>query len=319
MLLSIALLSFSSVIVFYLTKSIAMKAINFVLQSTTDHSIIVQEDLLPKFYNYLHYHKEYQITLILKGEGNVILGNYSQSFKAGDIYFIGANQPHIFNSTSSTGLKESHAVHLFLDLQKLTHLLNLPEMAGVKRLIEISSKGLQAPLKESFLISEYILNFKNIDGLDRLLNLIKIFQHCEKNINNFKSLSTGFVKHQVPETENGRLNEIHQYTLDHYTEDISLEKVAAIACITSQSFCKFYKKHTQKTYYTFLNEVRINEACKKIINSEFEHLYDIAYASGFNSVITFNRVFKKITSMSPKDYLRLYRFKNAAYTLPKVG
>ena len=68
-----------------------MKAINFVLQSTSNNSVIVQEDLLPKFYNYLHYHKEYQITLILKGEGNVIVGNYNQLFKAGDIYFIGPN------------------------------------------------------------------------------------------------------------------------------------------------------------------------------------------------------------------------------------
>ena len=296
-----------------------MKAINFVLQSTSNNSIIVQEDLLPKFYNYLHYHKEYQITLILKGEGNVIVGNYNQLFKAGDIYFIGPNQPHIFNSTYSEKEEEAHAVHLFFDLKKLTHLLNLPELDGVKKIIESSYKGLQVPTKQSFLISEYILNIKNIDGLDRLINLIKIFQYCEKNINEFKSLSTGFVKHSIPETENFRLNEVHQYTLEHYAEDISLEKVASIACITLHSFCKFYKKHTQKTYYTFLNEVRINEACKKIINSDFEHLYDIAYSTGFNSVITFNRVFKKITSMSPKDYLRLYRFKHATYSLPNVG
>lgn len=294
-----------------------MKAINFILQSATDNSIIVQEDLLPKFYNYLHYHKEYQITLIIKGEGNVIVGNYNQSFKAGDIYFIGPNQPHIFSSDNeSEGI---HAVHLFFDLKKLTNLLNLPEMEGVKKIIESSLKGLQVPAKQSFLISEYILNIKNIDGLDRLINLIKIFQCCEKNIHDFKSLSTGFVKHNIPETENFRLNEVHQYTLEHYAEDICLEKVASIACITLHAFCKFYKKHTQKTYYTFLNEVRINEACKKIINSDFAHLSDVAYATGFNSIITFNRVFKKITSMSPKDYLRLYRFKHASYSLPNVG
>ncbi|MCZ4245091.1 AraC family transcriptional regulator [Pedobacter punctiformis] len=295
-----------------------MKAINFVLQSASDNSIIVQEDLLPKFYNYLHYHKEYQITLIIKGEGNVIVGNYNQSFKAGDIYFIGPNQPHIFNSVNaeSDGI---HAVHLFFDLDKLTNLLNLPEMEGVKKIIESSLKGLQVPAKQRFLISEYILNIKKSDGLDRLINLIKIFQYCEKNIKDFKSLSTGFVKHNIPETENFRLNEVHQYTLEHYCEDISLEKVASIACITLHAFCKFYKKHTRKTYYTFLNEVRINEACKKIINSDFEHLSDIAYATGFNSIITFNRVFKKITAMSPRDYLRLYRFKQSPYHLPKVG
>lgn len=296
-----------------------MKAINFILQSASDNSIIVQEDLLPNFYSYLHFHKEFQITLIIKGEGDFIIGNYNQSFKSGDVYLIGPNQPHIFKSNYEGESINIHAIHLFFDLNKLTNLLNLPEMVGLKKIIEISSKGLQVPANLSYLVSEYIYNIKNVDGLDRIINLIKFLQICEKNIYSFKSLTTGFVKHQVPETENYRLNEIHQYTLEHYAEDISLEKVASIACITLHAFCKFYKKHTRKTYYTFLNEVRINAACKKIINSEFENLSDIAYSTGFNSVITFNRVFKKITAMTPKDYMKMYRFKQAPYRLPNVG
>lgn len=296
-----------------------MKAINFLLQSTSNNSIVVQEDVLPKFYNYLHYHKEYQITLILKGEGNVIVGNYNQTFRAGDIYFIGQNQPHFFKSKPGPEAEDVHAVHLFFDLVKLTHFLNLPELEGVKKIIENSAQGFQIPSALSYKVCEYILMVRDVGGLDRLITLIKMFQYCEKYIGEFRSLSTGFLKHSISETENFRLNEVHQYTLTHFSEDISLEKVASIACLTLHSFCKFYKKHTQKTYHTFLNEIRINEACKKIINSDFEHLYDIAYATGFNSVITFNRVFKKVTTMSPKNYMKCYRFSAESLRLPKVS
>ncbi|MCK7554673.1 AraC family transcriptional regulator [Chitinophaga sedimenti] len=59
----------------------------------------------------------------------------------------------------------------------------------------------------------------------------------------------------------------------------------------------------------FLNEIRINEACKKIISGEFSSISSIAYNSGFNSAINFNRVFKKTTGISPSEYIREYKTK----------
>jgi YesN/AraC family two-component response regulator len=55
-----------------------------------------------------------------------------------------------------------------------------------------------------------------------------------------------------------------------------------------------------------LNEVRINEACKKIVGEHFDSLAGVAYQSGFNNAVTFNRVFKKITGQPPKKFLTEY-------------
>ena len=136
-----------------------------------------------------------------------------------------------------------------------------------------------------------------------------MLQLCVSNISEWKSPGTAFQNNDINNDEGPRMNDVYQYTKENYADDISLKKIASIACITPHAFCKYFKKHTRKTYLSFLHEVRIHEACKKIINNNFASIAEVAYATGFNNVITFNRVFKKITTMSPKDYLQKYKFK----------
>ena len=75
-----------------------MKVIQFTIPVAKENSVIVQEEKQAYFYEHLHRHTETQITWIIKGEGTLIIGNYMQPFKAGDIYLIGANQPHVFKN-----------------------------------------------------------------------------------------------------------------------------------------------------------------------------------------------------------------------------
>jgi AraC-like DNA-binding protein len=84
-------------------------------------------------------------------------------------------------------------------------------------------------------------------------------------------------------------------------------EVADIAFMTPQAFCRYFKKHTRKTYFDFLNEIRINEACKKIISGNFESISILATDTGFNSSTNFCRVFKKITNTSPLQYRATYQ------------
>ena len=105
------------------------------------------------------------------------------------------------------------------------------------------------------------------------------------------------------------MNDVYQYTMANFTDSISLEKIAAVAYLTPQSFCRYFKKHTSKTYINFLNEVRINDACKKFMEKEFHSISTVAYQSGFNNVVTFNRVFKSITGTAPREFIKAYHDK----------
>src|ERR1700716_3998216 len=96
-----------------------MKVVQFTIPVADENSVIVQEDILPYFYNHLHRHPETQVTWILKGEGTLVAGNYVQPFKEGDIYLIGANQPHLFKSDPARfdkpKKKKIHALTIFFN------------------------------------------------------------------------------------------------------------------------------------------------------------------------------------------------------------
>ncbi len=293
-----------------------MKVLQFTPPVPKEDAVVVEEDLLPHFYNFLHRHKELQVTLIIEGQGTLLAGNYSQVFKSGDVYVIGANQPHMFKSDPSyfdnLDKQNAHAIHIFFDLERIPEaFFNLPELVSIRKFIDSCTTGLQLPEAHSAQVAGMIRKITNKTNLERLLSLLEIFQYFSTEVTNWKSLSTGFSNHPAVESESSRMHDIFRYTLENFAENITLNKIAAVAHITPHAFCKYFKQHTRKTYNTFLNEVRIKEACKKIISGEYDGISTIAYKTGFNSAINFNRVFKKTTGMSPSDYKREFRNKVA--------
>lgn len=76
--------------------------------------------------------------------------------------------------------------------------------------------------------------------------------------------------------------------------------------MTPQAFCRYFKKHTGHTFVSFLNSMRINEACKKLTENSDESISVVAYKCGFTSITNFNRVFKSVMGNSPRGYLDNY-------------
>lgn len=291
-----------------------MKVLQFTVPIVQKGSVAVQEDILPYFYNYYHRHAEAQITLIIKGEGTFIAGNYTQPFKPGEVYLLGANQPHIFKADAHYFENQQenniHAIHVYFDQDSLLKgILNLQELDGIRKFLLSTGNGYQLPDQYCGMASLMIKRINATDRAERLFEFFRLLQFFSNEVKDWKSLSNGFSKYSFTDSEGLRMNDIYQYTVEHYAEDISLRKVSEVAHITPHAFCKYFKKHTRKTYMSFLNEIRINEACKRIINGDFDSISSIAYSIGFNNTITFNRVFKKVTGMTPSSYISEYKRK----------
>jgi AraC-like DNA-binding protein len=105
-------------------------------------------------------------------------------------------------------------------------------------------------------------------------------------------------------SEGKRMRDIMEYTTDNFTNNISLDDISMVAAMTKQAFCKYFKKRTNKTYFRFLNELRIENACQLLrANTEYS-IVEIAERSGFNNISNFNRQFKSIKRMTPSEYLK---------------
>jgi len=288
-----------------------MKIVQFTIPVEIDNSIHLQEDKLPHFYEHLHRHKEIQITWVISGEGTLIAGNNMQRFHSGDLYILGANQPHLFKSDPSYFVPENHKrIHslniFFSPTGFVSELLSFPEMRSIKKFMSSTSCGMQALEKDAATLSEHFLKIRNSSGGFRIAYFIELLQRMA-NLKKWKYLSTESFQYAITESEGLRMNDVYQYTIHHFTENITLEQIAAQVFLTPHSFCRYFKKHTGKTYVSFLNEVRINEACKRFMEMTFDSIATVAYQSGFNNVVSFNRVFKSIVRKTPSEFIKTYK------------
>ena len=88
---------------------------------------------------------------------------------------------------------------------------------------------------------------------------------------------------------------------EHQGEDLSLGQVAKAVNTSTFYFCKMFKKATGVNFTDYLSRVRIEKAKNLLLNPNLR-ISEIAYEVGFQSLTHFNRVFKKMTSMSPSRY-----------------
>jgi AraC-like DNA-binding protein len=287
-----------------------MKVLQFTIPVAHDKTIITQKDSLPAFYPHLHRHEEIQLMWVQHGHGTLIVENNMHPFWSNEIFWIGSNQPHVLKSEGlpfgSKTKKNAQALTLFFNPEgKLAPLLSLPEFKKIRSLIEQYQEGFKIPEAYVAEVSSRLLKIHQTQGIVQFLAFVELLNFF-LSVKDPQPLITGSRLSAVNEQEGIRIGYIYNYIMQHFDTEIKLEDIAREAHMTPQAFCRYFKKHTRLTFVSFLNEVRISEACKKLSGGAFDSIAAVAYNCGFNSIANFNRVFKSITGKSPRSYLREY-------------
>jgi AraC-like DNA-binding protein len=107
-----------------------------------------------------------------------------------------------------------------------------------------------------------------------------------------------------------RLHAAYQYILRHF-QDIGLKMsdVAAEVNLGDSAFSHFFKKATNRSFSDYLIAMRLEHACKLLIESD-EQISRIAFLSGFNNMANFNRKFKKAHQYTPMRFRKIYQEKS---------
>lgn len=106
--------------------------------------------------------------------------------------------------------------------------------------------------------------------------------------------------------QSGRIRRMLAYIQAHYREHITVADMAGLLDMNCEYFCRFFKKHTGRTFTEYMNELRI-EACAKQIAETPRKVIDIAMDNGFGNIGYFMTRFKEAKHMTPLAYRRLAR------------
>lgn len=282
-----------------------MKILPFKIPKTTQESFHLQKDHQKYFYDYLHQHPEVQITLILESEGKLIAGDYIGTFKPGDIYLIGPNLPHVFKNDARY-YNERNAVHaesisIFFEWKAFGEkFLSMPELKTLQEFSKIAERGLmiREPVKNR--MSQLMKQLFRTSEMDRLIVLLKIL-NILSNTNDLVPLASSGTYNDFDEADGKKLDAVYRFTMNEYHRKIHLEEVADIANMTVNSFCRYFKKRTRKSYVDFLTEIRIGQACKLLQQRDMS-ISQICFEVGFSNLSNFNRKFRELSGLTPTEF-----------------
>ncbi|MEM8897908.1 MAG: helix-turn-helix domain-containing protein, partial [Bacteroidota bacterium] len=183
---------------------------------------------------------------------------------------------------------------------------------------ELLSRNLLKPIRDMLQRAQYGILFSEettqhiftrlqklaqTQGISQFLEMFSILH--EMAVSEDQRLLTSTLKEIKDYYQHDPLLDLHQIIHMRYKEKLTLEEVAEKLKMSVPSFCRFIKKRTGKTFIQYVNEIRIAHASRQLIETD-QTIAEIAFASGFNNLANFNRLFKKKKQMTPTTYRTQY-------------
>lgn len=276
-----------------------MKVLPFKIPKPEQDAIVFQIDDEEAFYDKLHQHEEIQLSFIVKGEGTLIVGDAINHYSEGDIFVIGSHLPHVFKSDTAITDNSLMFTLFFSNSSFGSHFFELEELKALQPFFKRSRQGFKVTSKQNA-VKDLFFQLEKASKFNRFMILFQLLKIISTA--NYKSLSSFVYDKKFTDNEGSRIRNVFEFTMNHFKSEITLDTIAEVANMTKNAFCKYFKKRTNKSYFTFLNELRIEQACKLLVSNKELSIAVIAELSGFNNLSNFNRQFQSIKHQSPSEF-----------------
>lgn len=281
------------------------------LKDSLEEVDYLQESHLRIWYNTqeedyaMHHHPAVEVILCVEQSYHVTVTNQSFTLHPGDILII---PPHLLHSIESKkgarfiGLFNIDMLHAFSDFKILTPALLTPHLLNPELTPQTYDKVYKTFMKiiDYYFSNEIMWEISIYSKILELLALIGQYRYgaTQQDSKLDKSASENYEKFATLLT----------YVDSHYASEITLEQAAALVGFSKFHFSRLFKEFTNCTFYDYLSQTRI-QAAKRLLSTGTS-ITDIAFQTGFNSLTSFCRCFKKYTDLSPSEYRDLYEKSN---------
>ena len=246
---------------------------------------------------YWHFHPEYEIVFVEGASGTRHIGDHISRYNDGDLVFIGPNIPHLNFDYGVETTCETIVVQMkedFLGKEFLT----LPEMSGIKKLFDKAKYGLSFPDGTKKIAGEKLKKLITLGHFEQLVELLQIFQllaSSEMTVLNTRPVADKSIKKDM-----GRIERIYHYIEENYQQKVDVNQAAQLSNLTTAAFCRYFKKITRMTFTEFLNQYRITQAKKLLL--QHNTITEACYGIGFDNLSYFNKTFKKLAGENPSSF-----------------
>jgi AraC-like DNA-binding protein len=270
-----------------------------------NNAVSVRYHEVSHFANPLHYHKELELSYIIEGYGTRYVGSSINPYKKGDLVLIGQELTHVwisddaFYEENTDLLTKAIVIKFDIDFAGRDFFL-LQEATAIKNILEEAGGGLRIKGSANRMICDMMQNMLQQSPLEQIISLIQILNVIAKSKDVHILSSYDFHKSKNVK-EKHRMNKVVQYTMLQFKQNITLKEISQVANLSKSGFCRYFKNSMKKNYMEFLYEIRVQYACKLILENELG-IMQISYEAGFNNPSAFSQIFKRIKGVSPNTY-----------------
>jgi AraC-like DNA-binding protein len=262
----------------------------------------------PCFERGWHYHPEAELTLILESSGRRFVGDHIGAFDAGDLVLLAPNLPHAWRNDPAAGPRGGRARSIYVQFRVewlAESAAVLPELQPLRKLLARAARGLRFTGGEREVAASAIRRLPEMAGMRRLLAFGELLAGLAESGGGEPLASSGFSP-VLDDLACTRVRKIHQHVFEHFRDGIVHQDLARLAGLSPAALSKFFRRTTGRTITEFINEVRVGEAARRLIDTA-DNVSEIAYAAGFESLAHFNSTFRRLKGVAPSRFRELHR------------
>ena len=258
-----------------------------------------------------HCHEEFELNFVENAAGAVrTIGDSRQTIGYLDLVLItGSKLVHVWEQgTCPEQDIYEITIHIAPDTFDGT-LIDKRSFGSIRRMLERAQRGLAFPEAAIQIVREDIVNLAHSNdsfaSVIRLLNLLYRLSLVE----DAKELaSTSFTAAESPEPgaeghepNDERIRQVKDYVAMHYMQDISMQQLAGMVHMSSETFSRFFRQRTGRTPNRYIIDYRLGIAARLLTTTELS-VSEIGYSCGFNTLSHFNRLFRESKGCTPSEF-----------------
>ncbi len=249
----------------------------------------------------LHQQQTWELSYILAGSGVRVIGDKMEAFSAGEVILVPPNLPHGWSFDESVADAEGKIenitiifTEIFLENCKAA----FPELQEVISDVQWHRHAIRFRDEALRKLQDLLRSMIAETDVERASSMIRLLVLLAAPGGRNTSDAGRFIRE---DKKAKRLQQVYLYMMNNYQYDITLDEVAQVVGMEKSSFCVFFKKMTDKSFFAFLTEYRIESSCQMLLNTNAT-VSEACLASGFRDVPYYNRVFRKLKGMTPTQY-----------------
>lgn len=255
-----------------------------------------------------HWHDEMEIIKVQEGSGSICIDDKWFSVHKGDIIFINPRKIHsISRYKDEDMIMDSIIFNLRILESTNADACSIKYLAPIINGTNLVTRVIRTKFKDYHVFDQNMTTIMQayndaIPGWEMAVkaNLFWLFYHLYRLD----------LVHRAERIDENRESESVQPAIDYirenYAEEISIAKLSSLCGFSETYFMKLFKKATGMTCVDYINGVRLSQAANHLLATS-SSIIDVALGVGYNNVSYFNRQFKAVYNVTPKEYRRIGR------------